>query len=113
MTAVYAVAALLVPVLFILFVALMFSIRAFMQRLKVNHPDKYRELGAPGMLGNGTRESQRVLKSCILGGEDLGLGDATLSRLARRVRTLYYAFIGCFVYVFASAVAMSLGIHGL
>ena len=112
MTTVYAVAAFLLPVMVVLVVAGTISTRALIQRLKAVHPERYKALGEPGLF-NYSRESQRALRLFILDREDRDLNDPALSRMTARARVLYVGCIGCTIYVLGSAVAMSLGIHGL
>ena len=112
MTLVLAIAALLMPVLFLGAIMWLFLVARLFKRLRLDHPAKFADMGEPGLLSNNNLQTTSALLSFILSREDRELEDAALSRLTSRMRLLLAAYLACFLYVIGSIVAMSLSAGG-
>jgi|SRR5580692_9243838 hypothetical protein len=108
MTVAYALAALLIPVVLIGFCVWVWLVHSLYRRLKADHPDKFRDIGEPGIFSNNTRDTNRALNAFLFQREDRALNDSSLSRLTLFMVAYAVVFLAFCAYEFVCALSLPL-----
>lgn len=96
---VMAALALAVPVWFVL-------VSKLFRRLETEHPEKFHEMGDPGIFMNNSPHTTIALTRFLFGREDAELDDEHLVRLARVMRVFYVTASIAMAFVFVSILTL-------
>jgi hypothetical protein len=113
MTDVPAYLLVLFGVLFVSVLVWFWLVSAFYRRLASNHPNKYREMGEPGLISNnrGPRQSLRLMKF-VFSREDRLLNDPQVSQLTAFMFVLSICMFVVLLFAMIKTVLLTPGIRG-